>query len=133
MPINFTSKANINNQLRVFLDIETIPPSEDVRKQILQELIGRTDCKDKEAPWKLTEIADKQFRDLALEPERGQILAIGVIVNRGAETLCRRVFGWDKQTERFHLDEKRTLSEFWDKIEKSQFKSSQDVIVGHNI
>jgi DNA polymerase elongation subunit (family B) len=99
---------------RVFLDIETLPP-------------------DKHTSWAVDaiECTDEEFRQLALNGDWGRVLTIGVIVEIDGQVLQRGLFGRERQTMLFHLDEARTLRGFW-KLLKG-FNPRRDLIVGHNV
>jgi hypothetical protein len=117
---------------RTFFDIETVPPDESVRGQVLEEverevsegrLTGLT-------RFQIEQTADERFRRLALCGEEGRVLVIGMIVERGEETIKRCLIGCDP-ARRFHLDEARTLRRFWSELEG--FDTGKDLIIGHNI
>lgn len=100
---------------KIFLDIETLPPDEETR----------------EATANLDECEDKEFRDLALKAEKGRLLTIGVIVEENGQVTRQGLFGRDKETGRFHLDEARTLQGFWSYL--GEIKEGRDLLIGHNI
>lgn len=118
---------------RYFIDIETIPPGEEVREQLAVELMRhcvknyQTSTTSSVAPEKIEE----EFRKLALSGEMGRVLAIGVIVERDTEILHRGIIGRDRESRLFHLDEARTLRGFWRLL--SDFNTKRDLIIGHNI
>jgi DNA polymerase elongation subunit (family B) len=118
---------------RVFLDIETLPPGEEVREQLAVELMRycvenhQTNTTSPVGPEKIEE----EFRKLALSGEMGRVLAVGVIVERDGEILQRGIIGRDRETRLFHLDEARTLRAFWRLL--SDFNTERDLIIGHNI
>lgn len=99
---------------RVFLDIETLPP----RREDLANFPKVCDCDE------------EQFRKLALTGDYGRVLAVGIIIERGGETLHCGVLGRERQSMLFHLDEGRTLRAFW-KLLKG-FDPRRDLIVTHN-
>lgn len=74
---------------------------------------------------------DEEFRKLALRAERGRLLCVGLIVEDDGNTVHRGILGRDRQTMRFHLDEKRTLQSFWRLFEN--FNTRQDLIIGFNL
>lgn len=117
---------------RIFLDIETLPPDEAEREQITASVVRKLErraCSELGADEE--PCSDEEFRRLALYGEYGRVLTIGVIVERdGAET-HRGVFGRERQTMMFHLDEGRTLRGFW-KLLKG-FNTARDLVIGHNI
>jgi hypothetical protein len=118
--------------LRIFTDIETLPPEEDLRTQLSSSVIRKL---LKKRPQKETcedgECTDEEFRALALHGEYGRILSIGMIVEQDGEILHRGVLGRERQTMMFHLNEARTLRGFWKLL--SGFSTRRDLIVGHNI
>jgi hypothetical protein len=100
---------------KVFLDAETLPPDES------DPLCGRESGSG----------ADEEFRQLALKPEFGRILCIGLIIERDGEVVTRGVLGRDRSTGRFHLDEARILRAFWKLIK--DFDERRDLIIGFNV
>lgn len=116
----------------VFLDIETLPPHEELRKQLSPAKVRKLLRKHAE-----TEVnesigcTEEEFRSLALHAEYGRVLSIGVIVEKDGETIRRGVLGRDRQTMLFHLEERRTLVGFW-KLMRS-FNPSCDLVIGHNV
>jgi hypothetical protein len=100
---------------KVFLDVETLPPDES------DPLPG---CESGSG-------TDEEFRQLALKPEFGRILCIGLIVERDGEVVTRGVLGRDRSTGRFHLDEARILRAFWKLIR--DFDGGRDLLVGFNL
>lgn len=123
----------IRTMTKVFLDIETLPPGEEVREQLAVELMRH--CVENHQTSTITSVApekiESEFRKLALSGEMGRVLAVGVIVERGNEILHRGVIGRDRATRLFHLDEARTLNSFWRLL--SGFNTKRDLIIGHNI
>lgn len=117
---------------RLFFDIETVPPEESVRERVLAE-VEREVKGGKVPPMTAQQVereADERFRRLALCGEEGRVLVVGMIVERGGETVKRCLIGCDK-LKHFHLDEARTLRRFWAELEG--FDLSGDLIIGHNI
>jgi DNA polymerase elongation subunit (family B) len=116
----------------VFLDIDTLPPHEDLRKQLspikVRKLLRK---RGKVEVDESAECTEEEFRSLALHAEYGRVLSVGVIIERDGEIIHRGVLGRERQTMMFHLDEVRTLRGFW-KLLKG-FNVSRDLIVGHNI
>lgn len=119
---------------RVYIDIETLPPSDEERDLITPSMLRKlerrrrredaSNCEDEQC-------SDEEFRRLALFGEYGRVVCIGVIIETdGVETL-RGVFGRDRKTEQFHLDEARTLRAFWKFMH--DFNPRRDLIVGHNV
>lgn len=100
---------------KIFLDAETLPPDESDPLPGC-ESVSRT---------------DEEFRQLALKPEFGRILCIGLIVERDGEVVTRGVLGRDRVTGRFHLDEARILRAFWKLVR--DFDDRRDLLVGFNL
>ena len=99
--------------MRVFLDIETLPPERDP----FRETPASAD--------------EQEYRDLALSGDWGRVLTIGLIVERDGREIHRGLLGRERQTMMFHLDEARTLRAFWKLLRT--FDPRRDIIVGHNI
>lgn len=99
--------------MRVFLDIETLPPERDSSRET-------------PAP------ADEQeYRNLALSGDWGRVLTVGLIIEHDGREIHRGLLGRERQTMMFHLDEGRTLRAFWKLLRN--FNPRRDLIVGHNI
>lgn len=99
--------------MRVFLDIETLPPERDSSREM-------------PAP------ADEQeYRDLALSGDWGRVLTIGLIIEKDGREIHRGLLGRERQTMMFHLDEARTLRAFWKLLR--DFNPRRDLIIGHNV
>jgi hypothetical protein len=130
-----------------FFDLESIPPPEELRPSLKPELIrklqarflqrrgasrpiGSSDEGD-EAEGGCTRCTDEQFRLLSLYAEYGRVLTIGIIVEEGERILHRGVFGRDRSSGQFHLNEARTLRGFWNLLK--DFNVGRDLIIGHNI
>ena len=101
--------------MRVFLDAETLPPEKD-DLLVLEKYPG---C------------ADEEFRALALNPEYGRLLCVGLIVEQEGSVIRRGVLGREKATGQFHLDEGRTLRAFWKLL--SSFDQRRDLLIGFNL
>jgi hypothetical protein len=102
---------------RIFVDIETLPPDRGASTRSL--------------PDEVTACTDDDFRRLALDGDYGRVLTVGVVVEDDDQITHRGLFGRERQTMMFHLDEARTLHGFW-KLLKG-FNVSRDLIVGHNL
>lgn len=117
--------------LRVFHDIETLPPEEDMRQRLspakIRKLLRKRASKEAGPE---TECSDEEFRDLALHGEYGRVLTIGLIVERDGKIIHRGVLGRERQTLMFHLDEGRTLKGFWGLLRG--FNPDRDLLIGHN-
>ncbi len=100
---------------KIFLDIETLPPD----RETLEATANLETCEDKD------------FRKLALKAEKGRILTIGVIVEEDGEVTHQGLFGRDRVTGMFHLDEAKTLRCFWNLI--GEVREGRDLLIGHNL
>jgi hypothetical protein len=101
--------------MRVFLDVETIPPERD--DPLVRE--------------KYPDCTDEEFRGLALNPEYGRLLCVGLIVERDDNVIHYGVLGRDRATRLFHLDEERTLRSFWKLL--ARFDQRLDLLIGFNV
>lgn len=101
--------------MRVFLDAETLPPESD--DPLVRE--------------KYPDCTDEEFRALALNPEYGRLLCIGLIVERDGTVIHRGVLGRDRATKQFHLDEGRILRAFWKLL--ADFDPRRDLLIGFNV
>jgi hypothetical protein len=118
--------------LRIYTDIETLPPDEKLREQLnaakVRKLLRKKpagESRDDEC------CSEDEFRALSLYGEYVRVLSIGVIVERDGEVIQRGVLGRDRQTMLFHLEERRTLIGFW-KLMRS-FNLNRDLVIGHNV
>ncbi|HEX8072038.1 MAG TPA: hypothetical protein VF546_18965 [Pyrinomonadaceae bacterium] len=75
--------------------------------------------------------SEEEFRRLALDGDFGRVLTIGVVVEQDDRVIHRGLFGRERQTMMFHLDEARTLRGFWKLLRG--FNASRDLVVGHNV
>lgn len=117
---------------RVFLDIETLPPAECERECLTYGALRRLERRPPRDEFRDDALCtDEQFRQLALHGEYGRVLAIGVIVEQNGIEVLRGVYGRDRQTRQFHLDEARTLRAFWNLFRG--FSMYRDIVIGHNI
>jgi DNA polymerase elongation subunit (family B) len=114
----------------VFIDIETLPPPEDMRSHIPHSIIKKL-ARQRRADEGSGECTEEQFRRLALHGEYGRVLTIGVIVERDGVIEQHGLFGRERQTTMFHLDEARTLRGFWKMMRG--FNPSRDLVIGHNV
>lgn len=114
---------------RIFVDIETLPPGEEMRERFAAELMLH--CAENQPASSAPEKVEEEFRKLALSGEVGRVLAVGVIVERDKEILHQGIIGRDRTTRLFHLDEERTLRSFWRLL--TDFNPERDLIIGHNI
>lgn len=130
---------------KLFLDIETIPPTKAAGERLRLEnalkvlsnglkaevLKYRAKKQANGTSASVIDLPDEAFRRLSLTAEYGTILCIGVILEREGEILKRGVFGFDQATAKFHLDEAKTLRGFWKLIKN--FNVERDLVVGHNV
>jgi DNA polymerase elongation subunit (family B) len=100
--------------MRVFLDIETLPPERD---ELRETHVSADD--------------EEQYRALALDGDWGRVLTVGLIVEREGREIHRGLLGRERQTGRFHLDEARTLRSFWKLLR--DFDPRRDLVIGHNV
>lgn len=130
-----------------FFDLESIPPPEELRPTLKPELIRKLQARslqrraasrsagssgeEDETEGACTQCTDEQFRLLSLYAEYGRVLTIGVIVEECDRVLHRGVFGRDRSSGRFHLNEARTLRGFWNLLK--DFNVGRDLIIGHNV
>jgi predicted PolB exonuclease-like 3'-5' exonuclease len=102
---------------RFFVDIETLPPDKnDADGSVRAEI---------------ADYSDEDFRRLALDGDFGRVLTIGLIVEHEEQVIHRGLFGRERQTMMFHLDEARTLRGFWKLL--GSFNVRHDLVVGHNL
>jgi 3'-5' exonuclease len=100
---------------KVFLDAETLPPD-------ASDPIGGNESGSR---------TEEEFRQLALNPQYGRLLCLGLIIERDGEVVTRGVLGRDRATRRFHLDETRTLRAFWKLMR--DFDDRRDLLIGFNV
>jgi hypothetical protein len=117
---------------RLFIDIETLPPPEELRTSLNPALVSKLENRHPAPLCEAgAECSEEQFRRLALHAEYGRVLSIGMIVEQDEKIIHRGVLGRERQSLRFHLDEARTLKGFWNQLKA--FNERQDLIIGHNI
>lgn len=100
---------------RIFLDTETIPP--DKSGSLIRD--------------KIQHYTEEEYRKLALDPEYGRLLCIGLIVEQNDQIIHRGTLGRDRKSKLFHLDEARTLQAFWKLVQG--FDPYKDTLIGWNI
>lgn len=100
---------------KIFLDIETLPP--DKNDPLIRDRVAR--C------------SDEEFRKMALNGAYGRLLCIGLVLEQDGQIIHRGLYGRDRGTLRFHLDEARTLRSFWNLVR--DFNQQRDLFVGFNI
>lgn len=119
---------------RIFLDIETLPTEEAnrefVENKTREKLLKRGEELDNA---KLVSLIQTALRETALRGSLGRLLCVGLIVEKDGALLHHGVFGQDRETCEFHLNESKTLAQFWNFLKKLRFDPQRDLIVGHNI
>jgi DNA polymerase elongation subunit (family B) len=118
---------------RLFIDIETLPPPEEMRASLNPALVSKLESRHRETRCDAddAECTEEQFRRLALHAEYGRVLTVGMIVEHEGKVVCRGVLGRERESMRFHLDEAKTLRGFWKQLR--EFDDRKDLIIGHNI
>lgn len=116
--------------MRVFFDIETVPPDEMVRIGIIAEVEREMNEKGTATEDEIKRTSEDRFRHLSLCGEQGRVLVIGMIIEREDKVVKRCLIGCDS-ARRFHLDEARTLRGFWAALR--DFDCRYDLLIGHNI
>jgi hypothetical protein len=132
--------------LKVFVDIETLPPDERVAAKLRLEncvkILANNGSKtatqklvssiaEDISSYSVNALPDDLYRRLSLCGEYGRVLAIGVIIEKDGKVCRKGVFGYDPDKRRFHLDEAKTLRGFWKLIKN--FNIEKDLIIGHNL
>ena len=119
---------------RIFLDIETLPTEEANRNFVGRKLRKSLTkkCEVLSEP-EFDRKADIAFKDTALSGSLGKLLCIGLMIDTGGKSEKPCVCGQDKVSNQFHLDEAKTLAQFWNHLERINFDAECDLIVGHNI
>jgi hypothetical protein len=100
---------------RIFLDIETLPP--DKSDPLVRD--------------KIQHCSEEEYRKLALAPEYGRLLCIGLIVEQNGQIIHRGTLGRDRYSMLLHLDEARTLRAFWNLLKG--FDPYKDLLIGWNV
>ena len=119
---------------RIFIDIETLPTDEANRAFVEGKL--RISLLKRNLSFNETEFSNRAeiaFGETALHGSLGKLLCIGLAIdnNGRAEKPC--VCGQDKATKKLHLDEAKTLTQFWNHLDRINFDAEVDVLVGHNV
>lgn len=119
---------------RIFIDIETLPTAEANRPFVerkLQKSFFKKGLNFNEKEF--VERAEIAFGETALQGSLGKLLCIGMTIDddERAEKPC--VCGQNKNTKELHLDEAKTLTQFWRHLDRIKFDANRDLIVGHNI
>jgi DNA polymerase elongation subunit (family B) len=118
--------------MKVFIDIETIPPDKEKFYLSRQSLIPTSHSALVQSSLGIdVQLTEEEFCGLSLQAEYGRILCIGVIIENENKAIRKGVLGFDLETNAFHLDEAKTLRGFWKLL--GEFKPNQDLIIGHNV
>lgn len=123
---------------RIFLDVESVPPPEELRPLIKPAVVKKLCRKNslafpngQDEEQTGNSCTDEQFRLLALHAEYGRVLAIGMIVEQDWQVVHCGLLGRERPSGRFHLDERRTLRSFWKLLD--DFNVGRDLVIGHNL
>ena len=119
---------------RIFIDIETLPTTEENRAFVerkLQKSFFKRGLNFSEAEF--VERTEAAFQETALQGSLGKLLCIGIAIDNNGKAEKPCVCGQDKNTGEFHLDEAKTLTQFWNHLDRIGFDANRDLIVGHNI
>jgi hypothetical protein len=116
---------------KIFLDIETLPPDEEMRPVVEQDVRFANTADEPKADAEMSDTVERQFRELSLRAERGRLLTIGVLVEEDGHVTHHGLLGRDRVMGQFHLDEARTLGNFWRLIK--DFNPCRDLFIGHNV
>lgn len=109
----------MTNRRVVTVDIETLPAAESANCFFTE--------KDKSS----AEKENLAHLKTALNGDFGRVLCVGYSDERTDGKRKMGFFGWDKESETLHTDERRTLQQFWAMMRG--FNPQRDRIVGHNI
>ncbi|MBC7796428.1 MAG: hypothetical protein H7Z37_06125 [Pyrinomonadaceae bacterium] len=119
---------------RIFIDIETLPTDETNRgfiKGKLAKSISKRGLHFSETEF--AERAEIAFGETALQGSLGKLLCIGLAIDNDGRAEKPCVCGQDKATNKLHLDEAKTLTQFWNHLKRIEFDPNRDLIIGHNI
>jgi hypothetical protein len=100
---------------RIFIDCETLPP--DRSDPLIRD--------------KTEAFSEDEYRKLALVPEYGRLLCVGLIIEQDGQIINRGTLGRDRRSMLFHLDKARTLQAFWKLLQG--FDPYKDLLIGWNI
>lgn len=119
---------------RIFIDIETLPAAEAnrnfVERKLEKSLFKRgLDFGESE----LAARAEIAFGETALQGSLGKLLCIGLAIDKNGKAENPCICGQETKERKLHLDEARTLRQFWNHLDRINFDASSDLIVGHNI
>lgn len=119
---------------RIFIDIETLPAPEEnrnfIESKVQKNLIRRGEDFSETVLRRKAEIA---FQNTALTGSLGRLLCIGLAIDSDGKAEDPCICGQDKNTGVFHLDEAKTLTQFWNHLDRIKFDANRDLIAGHNI
>lgn len=115
---------------RIFLDIETLPAAEQHREFV--ENTTRAKALKNGTVADAAQLAHA-FDQTALRGTLGRLLCIGFLYEEDGLKKCCGAFGWDKQAQRFHLNEAQTLQSFWHYLADKGFDLRHDLLIGHNV
>ena len=114
---------------KIFLDIETLPASDAVWKQLPPKVRDDLAAKFRKTGTPKQKM-DEAYRRTSLIGDLGRILCIGLLVEdeqQGSPV----VLGWDEAAGRFREDEPALLRELWDALR--DFEAHRDLLIGHNV
>lgn len=119
---------------RIFIDIETLPTVEENRDFIENKVRKSLARKGEDlSETVLQSRAEIAFQNTALHGSLGRLLCIGLAIDNNDKAEKPYICGQDKDTGEFHLDEAKTLAQFWNHLERIKFDANLDLIAGHNI
>ena len=119
---------------RIFIDIETLPTTEENRPFVerkLQKSFFKRGLNFSEAEF--VTHAEVAFQETALQGSLGKLLCVGLAIDNNGKAEKPCVCGQDKNTGEFHRDEAKTLTQFWNHLDRIGFDPNCDLIIGHNI
>jgi 3'-5' exonuclease len=102
-------------EMEIVMDIETLPPERN--NWLVRKRFG--------------DIGEEEYRRLSLSAEYSRLLTIGLNILINGKLIHHGLFGRDRNTLQFHLNEKRTLTQFWSII--SKYKPHRVRFIGFNI
>jgi 3'-5' exonuclease len=118
----------------IFIDIETLPTVEENREFVEKKLAKsffKRGFSFSEAEFATR--AEIAFGETALAGSLGKLLCIGLAIDNNGKVEKPCVCGQDKETKKLHLDEAKTLTQFWNHLKRINFNPKCDLIIGHNI
>ena len=119
---------------RIFIDIETLP-TDEVNREFVERKLAKSFFKRglNFSESEFRERAEIAFGETALQGTLGKLLCIGLAVDTDGKAEKPCVCGQDAETRELHLDEAKTLTQFWNHLDRINFDVNRDKIVGHNI